>query len=93
MDRYTYINEKGEVLFRTCDLPDGEGLTIIQLAKTGRDKALVRIAERLAAYEATELTPEKISEIDRMYAEKCKELSDYQKAERSRGINGYAIIS
>lgn len=32
--------------------------------------------ERLAAYEDTGLTPEQITEIDKLYTEKCKELSE-----------------
>lgn len=33
---------------------------------------------RLAEYENTDLTPEQIKEIDRLYAEKCKELAEYK---------------
>ena len=48
MERLTYVTEKGEVLFHPEDLPDDEGMTITQLAKDGRFKALEIIAERLA---------------------------------------------
>lgn len=33
------------------------------------------VADKLGAYEDTGLTPEQITEIDKLYAEKCKELS------------------
>lgn len=36
--------------------------------------------DRLAEYEDTGITPEQIREIDRLYAEKCKELSEIQKS-------------
>ena len=48
MKRLTYVAENGEVLFHPADLPDDEGITITQLAKDGRYKALEEIAERLA---------------------------------------------
>ena len=48
MERLTYVAENGEVLFHPADLPDDEGITITQLAKDGRYKALEEIAERLA---------------------------------------------
>lgn len=54
MERLTYVTEKGEVLFHPEDLPDDEGMTITQLAKDGRFKALEIIAERLANYEQVE---------------------------------------
>lgn len=48
MERLTYVAENGEVLFHPADLPDDEEITITQLAKDGRYKALEEIAERLA---------------------------------------------
>lgn len=36
--------------------------------------------ERLAEYEDTDLTPEQIREIDRLYAEKCKEIAEINKS-------------
>ena len=54
MERLTYVAENGEVLFHPADLPDDEGITITQLAKDGRYKALKEIAERLANREQTE---------------------------------------
>ncbi len=35
--------------------------------------------EKLAQYEDLGLTPEQIREVDRLYAEKCKEVAEYQK--------------
>ena len=54
MKRLTYVAENGEVLFHPADLPDDEGITITQLAKDGRYKALEEIAERLANREQAE---------------------------------------
>lgn len=54
MERLTYVAENGEVLFHPADLPDDEGITITQLAKDGRYKALEEIAERLANREQVE---------------------------------------
>lgn len=54
MERLTYVAENGEVLFYPADLPDDEGITITQLAKDGRYKALEEIAERLANREQAE---------------------------------------
>lgn len=54
MERLTYVTENGEVLFHPADLPDDEGMTITQLAESGRYKALEEIAERLANREQAE---------------------------------------
>lgn len=54
MERLTYVAENGKVLFHPADLPDDEGITITQLAKDGRYKALEEIAERLANREDAE---------------------------------------
>lgn len=54
MERLTYVAENGEVLFHPADLPDDEEITITQLAKDGRYKALEEIAERLANREQAE---------------------------------------
>lgn len=35
--------------------------------------------DQLAKYEATNLTPEQILEIDKLYAEKCKEVAELEK--------------
>lgn len=47
MERLTYVAENGEVLFHPADLPDDEGITITQLAKDGRYKALEEIRKDL----------------------------------------------
>lgn len=38
------------------------------------------LRERLKAYEDIGLTPEQLREVDRLYAEKCKELADAQRS-------------
>lgn len=35
--------------------------------------------DRLGEYEDTGLTPEQIKEMDRLYAEKCRKVAEYQK--------------
>ena len=54
MEKLTYVTENGEVLFHPEDLPADEGMTIAQLAKEGRIRALETIAEKLANYEQAE---------------------------------------
>lgn len=40
---------------------------------------LEEVCEKLASYEDTGLTPERIIEIDKLFAEKCRELADERK--------------
>ena len=40
---------------------------------------LGEVCEKLASYEDTGLTPERIREIDRLYSEKCRDLADERK--------------
>lgn len=43
---------------------------------------MVKLAEQakeLEAYKKTGLTPEQIYEMDRLYAEKCREVAEYEK--------------
>ena len=40
---------------------------------------MVEVCERLAEYEETGLAPEQIRQIDELYAEKCRELSEEKK--------------
>lgn len=47
MERLTYVAENGKVLFHPADLPDDEGITITQLAKDGRYKALEEMRKDL----------------------------------------------
>lgn len=78
MERLTYVTEKGEVLFHPEDLPDDEGMTITQLAKDGRFKALEIIAERLANYEQVE-------ELGR-YGKWIPERSKYGETDRKKSV-------
>ena len=54
MERLTYVTEDGTVLFHPKDFPENVGMTITQIAKDGRYKALEEIAERLANREQAE---------------------------------------
>lgn len=50
------------------------------LEEEGCQKCIIQEAfDRLAAYEDTGLTPEQIVEMDRLYAEKCRELAERRK--------------
>ena len=85
MERLTYVTETGEVLFCPEDLPEDEGMTIIQLAKDGRYKELVEIAERLANREQAE-------EQGRLLRLPCKVGDTVYKITRNF-ISEYKIIS
>lgn len=54
MERLTYVTNDGEILFHPEDLPEDDGLTILQLAEDERWKALDQIAEKLANMEQME---------------------------------------
>lgn len=54
MERLTYVTEKGEILFHQEDLPEGEGMTIRQMAIHGRWEELNQIAEKLTNMEQME---------------------------------------
>lgn len=47
--------------------------------KANRNVPLWECIDKLGQYEDTGLTPEQIREIDRLYAEKCKEVAEYRK--------------
>lgn len=86
MERLTFVDEKGRVLFSPEGCGEDEGYTIIQLAESGYIGLLEEIAERFANYEQRlkeyediDLTPEQLREIDKLYAEKCKELTELEK--------------
>lgn len=86
MERLTLVDEKGRVLFSPEGYGEDEGYTIIQLAESGHIGLLEEIAEkfanyeqRLKEYEDIGLTPEQLIEVDRLYAEKCKELAELEK--------------
>lgn len=46
------------------------------------------VLEKLAAYEDIGLTPEQLKEVDRLYAEKCKELAESEK----RSFSGIEMV-
>lgn len=50
-----------------------------------RDERLTqKCFDRLAAYEDIGLTPEQLREVDKLYAEKCKEVAELEKAAIAR---------
>ena len=50
-----------------------------------RDERLTQECfDRLAAYEDIGLTPEQLREVDKLYAEKCKEVAELEKAAMAR---------
>lgn len=51
MDRMTFVDEDGEVLFHPEDFPEDEGATIEWLLSEGRYKSLDQIAQRFANLE------------------------------------------
>jgi len=84
MERLT-INKLGSLLVKY-----GEGIyrspcyvcENIYICNVEKDNvcALYRTIERLAEYEDIGLLPEQIKEVDRLYAEKCRELAELQKS-------------
>lgn len=87
MEGMAFVDEKGRVLFSPAGCGEDEGYTIIQLAESGYTDLLEEIAERFAnyeqrlkAYEDIGLTPKQLTEVDRLYAEKCRELADAQRS-------------
>jgi hypothetical protein len=51
MERMTFVDENGEVLFHPADMLEDEGTTITQLASAKRYTELIQITERLANME------------------------------------------
>lgn len=47
--------------------------------KAKRNVPQWKCIDRLGQYEDTGLTPEQIREIDQLYSEKCREVTEYQK--------------
>lgn len=83
MNRLTFVCEDGTILFHPEWLQEDEGFTITELAKGGRfddleqiAEALVNVEQRLEKYLDTNLIPEQLLEIDKMYAEKCREVAE-----------------
>lgn len=78
MERLTARNENGAAYYPHCFKEDtccGDGVS----EKCNDCKFEKEISERLAAYEDTNLTPEQIIEIDRMYRTLCEQMDELQK--------------
>ena len=75
MTRLTSRDEHGHAYFPQCfeDPCNGSGCQ--------RDFCdfLMEVCERLARHEETGITPEQIRQVDELYAEKCRELSEEKK--------------
>ncbi len=95
MERLTFVDEEGRVLFMPKGCSQDIGYTIIQLMEDGHVDLLEKIAERLAnceqrlkGYEDIGLTPKQLMEVDKLYAEKCKELAESEK----RSFSGLEMV-
>ena len=75
MERLTERNIMGVAVLRIPDECDRCGELIYKLNNLGNGAPI----EKLAEYEDTDLTPEQIIEIDKMYAEKCREVAELKK--------------
>ena len=80
MERLTARNENGEkeAYYPHCmreDTCDGDGAS----EKCDGCDFAQKVCETLAFYEETGLAPEQIREIDRLYAEKCREVAELRK--------------
>ena len=76
------FDEWEQIAFKTPD--DEQGLYNIVDVVEHRDEEwarqiLLSLAETVADYEDTGLTPEQIREIDKLYTEKCQELAELKK--------------
>lgn len=95
MERLTFVDEEGRGLFTPKGCSQDIGYTIIQLMEDGHVDLLEEIAERLAnceqrlkGYEDIGLTPKQLMEVDKLYAEKCKELAESEK----RSFSGLEMV-
>ena len=95
MERLTFVDEGGRVLFTPKGCSQDIGYTIIQLMEDGHVDLLEEIAERLAnceqrlkGYEDIGPTPKQLMEVDKLYAEKCKELAESEK----RSFSGLEMV-
>jgi hypothetical protein len=80
MERLTAREETGNAYYPHCfreDTCGGAGCA----EKDGSCEFSEKVCEKLAAYEDTNLTPEQVMELDRLYRAKCEELAKYQKLE------------
>ena len=75
MKRATARNERGYAYFPQCFEEPCNGFGCLKDAC----ELLTKGCERLAQYEETGLAPEQIRQIDELYKEKCKELSEERK--------------
>lgn len=75
MSRLTSRDEHGNAYFPQCfeDPCNGSGCQKEQC------EYLNVVCEKLAEYEDTELLPDQIREIDKLYSEKCRELEEERK--------------
>lgn len=85
MERLTARHKNGnrEAYYPYCfrsDTCDGDGTS----EKCNRCHFEKAVCERLANYEDTGLTPEQIREIDRLYAEKCRELAKLRQRDTAK---------
>ena len=71
MNRLTRRDENG-----TADT--AERVEVMFMDEKSRSEIL-GIIERLASYEDLGLTPKQIREVDRLYAEKCREVAELKK--------------
>lgn len=72
MDRLTGRNKLGQAHYERCFKEPCLGMGTENCNKC--DYFTETLCERLAEYEDTNLTPAQIQEIDKLYAEKCKEV-------------------
>lgn len=85
MERLTARHKNGnkEAYYPYCFRPDtcdGDGTS----EKCNRCHFEKAVCERLANYEETGLTPEQIREIDRLYADKCREVAKLQQRDTAK---------
>lgn len=73
MERLTLAAASGDIW-----LSDDDGIPNIFVTK---EDDTYKYIKRLSEYEDIGLLPEQIKEVDRLYAEKCKELAELQKKE------------
>lgn len=80
MERLTAREESGSAYYPHCFREDtcGGGRCA---EHRGICEFSEKVCETLAAYEDTNLTPEQIVVMDKLYREKCEELAKYQKLE------------
>lgn len=78
MDRLTKRNENGSAYYPECYKAPCYGYG----CEDGGCDLEIRACNKLADYEDLGLTPKQLKEISKMYADKCKALGEYQKAEK-----------